>query len=71
MGSHCASSSAAQSAGGWQFGAVLDVTHTTRALALEGRGWHMGASTPQHTAGPAGSGAAPEKPAVEMKAQPN
>ncbi len=30
-------SAAAQSAGGWQFGAVLDVTHTTRALALEGR----------------------------------
>lgn len=28
---------AAQSAGGWQFGAVLDIAHTTRALELGGR----------------------------------
>ncbi len=30
-------SPAAQSVGGWQFGAVLDVTHTTRPLALGAR----------------------------------
>ena len=34
-GSWC--SAAAQSAGGWQFGAVLDIAHTTRALELGGR----------------------------------
>jgi 4'-phosphopantetheinyl transferase len=28
------------------------------ALALEGRGWHVGAFAPQHAAGPAGSGVA-------------